>query len=52
MGEFGVPRQIRDLIAGHADPSVGRHYDWYDNSPEIRDGMERWGTRVEEILDG
>jgi integrase len=51
MGALGIPRQIRDRIAGHSDPSVGgRHYDFHDYLPEIREAMEKWGHRVEEIL--
>jgi len=53
MGALGISRQIRDRIAGHSDPSVGgRHYDHHDYLPEIREAMEQWGKRVEEILDG
>lgn len=53
MGEVGIAKIYRDMVQNHIQNDVStRHYDRYDYLPEKRAALEKWCTRLEEIIKG
>ena len=51
MSRLGVPRLVIAKILNHADTGVTAIYDRADYELEIRDGLSRWGSKLQELLD-
>lgn len=51
MTKMGVPRFVVGRVLGHAAHDVTGVYDVYDYAAEKRDALERWGERLEEIVE-
>lgn len=50
MAKLGVPREIRDRLTNHADPTVdGRHYNAHDYMLEKRRALETWGDQLMKV---
>jgi integrase len=52
MAELGVPKEIRDLIMGHARQGMDAVYDHSERREEKRAGLERWGRHLAGIVEG
>jgi integrase len=50
LAELGVPKEIRDLIMGHARQGMDKVYDHSERREEKRRGLERWAAHLQEIL--
>jgi len=52
LARLNVPKEIRDRITNHADPSVdGMHYNMHDYMEEKRDALQKWGDELMKIVD-
>ena len=51
LGELGVSRDTIRLVLNHADRSVTGIYDRHHRLPEKRRALERWGARLQQILE-
>jgi integrase len=52
LADLRVPKEIRDLIMGHAKQGMDAVYDHSERRDEKRDGLERWGHHLADILSG
>lgn len=51
MASLGVPREIRDRLTNHADPSVdGRHYNAHEYLNEKADALRKWEAALLNIV--
>lgn len=50
LAELGVPKEIRDLIMGHARQGMDAVYDHSERREEKRAALERWGRNLAGIL--
>jgi integrase len=51
LAELGVPKEMRDLILGHARAGMDAVYDHSERREDKRDGLERWGRHLDAIFD-
>ena len=52
LAELGIPEIIAEKILGHAERNVlAKIYNRYEYADEKRDAMERWATRLREIIE-
>jgi hypothetical protein len=51
LAELQVPKEIRDLIIGHARQGMDAVYDHSERREEKRAALERWSRRLMAILD-
>jgi len=52
MRSLGVDRVVVDKILNHADGGIIRVYDRWSADPEKTAALERWATRLREIISG
>lgn len=50
MAAAKVPKEIRDRVQNHKDPSVGEGYNFHDYADEKREALEKWARRLETML--
>jgi integrase len=50
LADLRVPKEIRDLIMGHARQGMDAVYDHSERREEKREALERWGLHLAEIL--
>ena len=52
LAEIGIPEIIAEKILGHAERNVlAKIYNRYQYTDEKKNALERWGTRLREIID-
>lgn len=50
-GELGISKEFRDRVQGHIDSDTSsRHYDRYDYLPEKREALEKWCSKISEVV--
>jgi integrase len=52
LAKLGVDRIVISKLLNHAEGGVTGIYDRHARDPEKRAAMERWGQRLQEIVDG
>ena len=52
MARLGVDRLVISKTLNHAEGGVTKIYDKYGYLPEKRQGLERWGARLAQIVEG
>ncbi len=52
LAELGVPQIVAEKVLNHAERNVlVKTYDRHEYAPEKRDALERWATRLREIIE-
>jgi integrase len=51
MGDLDIDRAVIGALLNHADPTVTAIYDRGKRKPAMRAAMDRWGKRLEKIID-
>ena len=50
-GELGISKEFRDRVQGHVEGDTSsRHYDRYDYLPEKREALEKWCSKISEVV--
>lgn len=49
LSELKVPHDVREMILGHGKTGLDRVYDQYEFQDEMREGLEKWAGRLQEI---
>ena len=52
LGALGFNRFVQNLVANHADNTIGGIYDRHDYAKEKRQALEAWERRLAEIVTG
>ncbi len=52
MGKLRVDRLVISKVLNHAEGGVTKVYDRHRYEPEKRQALERWGARLEAIVEG
>ena len=52
LGALGFNRFVQNLVANHADNTIGGIYDRHDYAKEKRQALEAWERRLTEIVTG
>ena len=52
LAELKVPKEIRDLIMGHARTGMDAVYDHSERRAEKRAALQKWGTLLAKIVGG
>src|SRR5262249_2654918 len=51
LSELRVPPVVAELVIGHSLPGLLRVYDQWDHIEERRAALEKWATRLHQIID-
>ncbi len=52
LAELGIPEIIAEKVLNHAERNVlAKIYNRYEYAAEKRDALERWATRLREIIE-
>ena len=50
MSALGVEDHVAEMVLGHGRKGLQRVYDQHRYEPQIREALDRWATRLRDIV--